>query len=96
MLYYVPPSRGPLFQLCVRKPFLKNSNQQLSPQLYFRSFAHTGPVITRIEKCLTIGPLPRALSFNFKQGKFCKAPTSSSHQNFIVGCSQQPHSDLEA
>ena len=41
MLHYPPPSKGQLFQFLANKAFLQSPDQQLSPKLYFRSFART-------------------------------------------------------
>ena len=57
MLYYPPPSRGPLFQFLANKAFLEDPDQNLSPKLYLRSFAHTHIEIWRLEMCSTIRPL---------------------------------------
>ena len=65
MLYYPRPSRGPLFQFLANKPFLENPDQALSPQLYFRSFAHTHREIWWLENCSTIRALPGAHCFKF-------------------------------
>ena len=86
MLYYPPPSNGQLFQFLSNKAFLEDPDQWLSPELHFRSFAHTHIQMWRSEKCSTIRALPRAHCFSFWQTRlFWKAPTSSSHQNFILG-----------
>ena len=65
MLYYPPPSRGPLFQFLGTKVFLESPDQQLSQELYFWSFAHTPTEIWRLEKCSTIRPLPGVHCFSF-------------------------------
>ena len=65
MLYYPPPSRGPLFQFLANKAFLESLDQYLSPKLYFRSFAHTPTKIRRLEKCSTIRPLSGTHHFSF-------------------------------
>ena len=57
MLYYSPPARTPAFQILANKAFLEIPDQQLSPQLYFRSFPHTHKEIWRLETCSTIRPL---------------------------------------
>ena len=65
MVYDLPPSRGPAFQFLANKAFLEDPDQQLSPELYFRSFAHTHIEIWRLEKCSTICPLLGARCFTF-------------------------------
>ena len=86
MLDYTPPSRGPLLQFLANKAFLESPDQQLSTELSFRSFAHTQTDIWRLKKCSTIRPLLGAQCFSFYQTRlFWKTPTSSSHQNFILG-----------
>ena len=86
MLCFPPPSRAPFFKILANKASLESPDRQLSPKLYFKSFAHTHIEIWRLKKCSTICPLPRAHCFSFWQkGLFLKAPTSSSHHNFILG-----------
>ena len=65
MLYYPPPSTGPLFQFLANKAFVESPDQKLSPQLYFRPFAHTQADIWRLKKCSTIRPLLGAHCFSF-------------------------------
>ena len=65
MLYYPHPSTGPLFQLLANKAFLESLEQQLSLELYFRSFAHTHTEFRRIKKSSTIRPLLGAHRFSF-------------------------------
>ena len=65
VLYYPPPSRGPLFQFLANKAFLESPDCYLSPELYFSSFPHTHTEIERLEKCSTIRPLPMAHCFSF-------------------------------
>ena len=65
MLYYPPPSRGPLFQFLISKAFLESPDKWLSPELYFRFFAHTHTEIWRLEMCSSIRPLPGAHCFSF-------------------------------
>ena len=52
-----PPSRGPLFYSPASEAFLESPDQSLSPDIYFRSFAHTHTEIWRLEMCSTICPL---------------------------------------
>ena len=80
-----PPFRGPLFQFAASKAFLQSPDQWLSPEFYFRSFAHTHTEIRRPEMCSTICPLLGTHCFSFLQLRhFCKARTNSSHHNFIL------------
>ena len=65
MLYYPPPSRGPFFHFLANKGFLESPDQLLSPELYFRSIAHTHTKMWRLEKCSTIRPLLGARCFSF-------------------------------
>ena len=65
MLYSPPPSRTPLFPILANKAFLESPDQQVSPELYFRSFADTHTKIWRLEKCCTIRPLPGGRCFSF-------------------------------
>ena len=65
MLYYPPPSMGPLFQYPASKAFLESPDEWLSPQLYFRSFANIHAEIWKLEMCSTIRPLPWAHCFSF-------------------------------
>ena len=86
------PSRGPLFRFPASKAFLHSPDRWLSPELYFRSFADTGPKIRRLETCSTIGPLLDVHYFSFQQVRhFCKATTSTCTENFILGHIITPH-----
>ena len=38
---YPSPSKGQLFQFLANKDFLESPDPYLSPELYFRSLAHT-------------------------------------------------------
>ena len=80
MLDYTTPSRGGLFQFPASKTFLESPDQHVSPELYFRSFAHTHIEIWKLKMCSTIRPLLGAHCFSFRQTRhFGKAPTSSFH-----------------
>ena len=67
MLYYPPPSRGPLFQFLGNKGFLESPDQQLSLELYLGSFphTHTNTQMWRLQKCSTIPPLLGAHCVSF-------------------------------
>ena len=65
MLYYPPPSRGPLFQFLTNMAFFEGPDQYLSPELPFRSFAHPHREMWRLKKCPTIRPFPGAHYFIF-------------------------------
>ena len=73
VLYYLPPSRGPLFQFLANKAFLESPNKQLSPKLYFRSFARTQQRSGGSKSALLSAPYqgPTA-SASSKQGFFGK------------------------
>ena len=75
MLYYPPPSMGPLFQFLANNAFLQSPDQWLSPELSF-SFDHTRPEMWRLKKCSTIYPLPGVHCLSILQVRlFWKAPT---------------------
>ena len=86
LLYYLPPCRVQCFTFLQVTLFLKKPNQQLSRERYYKSFAHTKPAMWRLKKWSIIRPLAAANYYSFYQRRhFCKAPTSSSHQNFMLG-----------
>ena len=64
MLHYPSHSTGPLFQFLAKKTYLESPDQDLSLELYFRSFAHTHTEMRRIKKFSTIRPLPGTHRFS--------------------------------
>ena len=76
--------KGTLCQFPANEAFLQSPDQYLPPYLNFRLCPHTTPEIWRLPIWSTILPPPGAHYF-LRTRHLGKAPTSSSHQNFIVG-----------